>query len=307
MCVIWGLPYLLIRVAVRDLSPATVVCARTAIGAALLLPVAVLRGSVSQLRGVIGWLLVYTVVEVTIPWLLLSSAEQHLTSSVSGLLVAATPLIGVLANRVGGGGDETVSPRRMVGLVVGLGGVAALVGLQLGHIDLAAVALVVVVAVGYAVGPLILASRLSDAPGVAVVAVSLTITALVYAPSALTSHPGHVGGRVVAAVVVLAVVCTAGAFLVFFALIGEVGPTRATVITYVNPAVAIALGVSFLNEHLTRGMLVGFPLILVGSVLATTGTARRRPPSATEPLEDLSAGQLGESLAHDDELGTTHA
>jgi drug/metabolite transporter (DMT)-like permease len=305
MCVIWGLPYLLIRVAVRDLSPATVVFARCLIGAGLLLPVAMWRRGLSQLRGVLGWVVLYTVVEVTVPWLLLTSAEQHLTSSMSGLLVAATPLIGVVCNRLAGG-REVVGARRLTGLLVGLGGVAALVGLQVGNIDMVAVASIGAVAVGYACGPLILSRRLSEAPGIAVVAVSLAITAVVYAPWALTSHPHHVGGHVIAAMIALAVVCTAAAFLVFVALIAEVGPTRATVITYVNPAIALALGVTFLGEHVTRGMAVGFPLVIIGSVLATTAASSRRR-SAPEPLDDLGAGELGQGMAWQDELGPTHA
>ena len=136
---------------------------------------------------------------------------------------------------------------------------------------------VFIVAIGYAAGPLVLSRRLSDLPSVAVIAVSLAITAVVYAPFALTSHPHHVSAEVIWSVLALAVVCTAIAFLVFFALIADIGPTRATVITYVNPAVAIALGVTILGEHLTAGMIVGFPLVLIGSVLATrTSDAHRR-------------------------------
>ena len=125
-----------------------------------------------------------------------------------------------------------------------------------------------------------LSRQLSDVPSLAVVSVSLSVTASVYAPFALASHPHHVAAKVIWSVVGLAVVCTALAFLVFFALIAEVGPTRSTVITYVNPAVAIALGVAVLGEHLTTGMIVGFPLVLIGSVLATShsGDGHRSRP-----------------------------
>jgi drug/metabolite transporter (DMT)-like permease len=278
MCLIWGLPYLLIRIAVRDLSPATVVFARTAIAAVLLMPVAVWRGYLPSLRGHWRWLLVFTVVELTVPWYLLTSAEQHLTSSLAGLLVAAVPLVSVVLSRLIGD-RERVSRRRLTGLLIGVAGVAALVGLDLGSIDLVAVLEVFVVAVGYATGPLVLSRRLSDLPSVAVIAVSLTITAVIYAPFALTSHPEHVSAEVVWSVIALAVICTAIAFLIFFDLIAEVGPTRATVITYVNPAVAIALGVTVLGEPLTAGMIVGFPLVIIGSVLATSRTS---PPAAVE-------------------------
>jgi len=273
MCVIWGLPYLLIRVAVRDLSPANVVFARTAIGALLLVPIAAWRGTIPALRGHWRWVLIYTLVELAIPWYLLTSAEQHLTSSLAGLLVAAVPLIGVVLSRLFGN-HEPVDARRMTGLLVGIAGVAALVGLDLGQVNMVAVVMVLLVAVAYATGPLILDRHLSDLPSMAVVAASLAITAVIYAPVALTSPPSHVSGEVIASVITLAVICTALAFLLFFALIAAIGPTRATVITYVNPAVAIALGVTILGEPLTSGMLVGFPLVIVGSVLATSHRVR---------------------------------
>ncbi len=289
MCVIWGLPYLLIRVAVRDLNPATVVFARTCIGALLLMPVVVWRGQLRALRGHWRWVIVYTVFELTVPWYLLTSAEQHLTSSLAGLLVAGVPLVGVVLARIVGGG-EPVGSRRLTGLLIGVGGVAALVGLQVGTIDMVAVLEVFFVAIGYAVGPLVLSRRLSDLPSMAVVAMSLVITAAVYAPFALTSHPGHISGEVVWSVLTLAVVCTALAFLIFFALIADIGPVRATVITYVNPAVAILLGVTILGEHLTAGMIVGFPLVLIGSVLATTrGTPRTVRAAQAAPPEEVPA------------------
>lgn len=269
MCVIWGLPYLLIRVAVRDLDPETVVFARTAIGALLLLPIAIWRGVLPGLRGYWRWLIVYTIVELTIPWLLLTSAEQHLTSSLAGLLVAGVPLVGVVLSRIVGVA-ETMTSRRWAGLIVGIAGVAALVGLQVGNIDMTAVFEIFIVTIGYATGPLVLSHRLSGAPSMAVVSMSLAITAVIYAPFALSSHPHHLSGEVIWSMITLAVVCTAVAFLIFFALIADIGPVRATVITYVNPAVAIALGVTVLGEHLTTGMIVGFPLVIIGSVLATT-------------------------------------
>ena len=269
MCFIWGLPYLLIRVAVRELSPADLVFGRTAIGALLLLPIAAWRGVLGGLRGHWRWVLVYTAVELTVPWLLLSSAEEHLTSSFAGLLVAAVPLVGIGITRLLGLSEE-MTTRRWAGLLIGIAGVASLVGLQVGKVDMAAVGEIAVVAVGYALGPLVLSHRLTDAPGLAVVTASLAVTALVYTPAVIASPPHHLGAKVIWSVIGLAVICTAVAFIVFFWLIAEIGPTRATVITYVNPAVAIALGIAVLGEHLTIGMAVGFPLVLIGSALATS-------------------------------------
>jgi drug/metabolite transporter (DMT)-like permease len=282
MCVIWGLPYLLIRVAVRDLDPAFVVFARTAIATLILLPLALSRSALKGLRGHWRWLLAYTVIEVAVPWLALTRAEQHLTSSLAGLLVAATPLFGVAVTRIGGL-EGAVGGRRMTGLLVGLTGVACLVGLQLGQLDIGATLEVLGVALCYSIGPIIASRRLTDVPSLGVVTVSLGLTALAYAPFALARPPQQVSGEVAWSVLALATVCTALAFIVFFALIAEVGPSRAVVITYVNPAVALALGVTLLGEHVTRGMAVGFPLVLLGSVLATG--RRQAPVPALRPVD----------------------
>ena len=269
MCVIWGVPYLMIRVAVRELAPVTLVFLRTGIGAALLTPFAAWRGELRPLVPRLGPLLAYPFVEVALPWVLLAHAETRLTSSLTGLLIAAVPLVGAVLVALTGV-RERQSRRRWLGLLVGLAGVGALVGLDAGHVDVLAVAEIECVAVCYAAGPIILARRLSDVPAMGVVAASLLLTAIAYLPFAVFSLPAAMpSAHVVESVLGLAVICTALAFLVFFALIAEVGPLRATVITYVNPAVAALLGVAVLSESLTTGMLVGFALILVGCVLAT--------------------------------------
>jgi drug/metabolite transporter (DMT)-like permease len=284
MGAIWGIPYLLIKVAVRDLNPATLVFCRTGIGAILLLPVAAARRELAQVLSRWRPLVLYTVVELAIPWVLLSTAEKRLPSSLSGLLVAAVPLVGaVLA--VLFGDRERLGGRRVVGLIMGFAGVGALVGFDLSGADGLSVAMVAVVVVGYALGPLILVRELADLPGLGVVAASLGLCAAGYAPFALTHLPSVVPpGRVFAAVAVLGVVCTALAFVLFFELIGEVGPVRATVITYVNPAVAVVLGVVFLREGFGLATAVGFVLILAGSVVATgKATAARHPVQVAEP------------------------
>jgi len=279
MCVIWGLPYLMIRVAVRELAPVTLVFFRTALGALLLLPFAATRGELRPLLARWRPLVAYTAIEVSIPWVLLARAETRLTSSLAGLLIAAVPLVGAVVVGLTGA-RERQGPRRWVGLLVGIAGVAALVGLDTGQIDAVAVVEIACVAVCYALGPIILARRLSDAPALGVVAASLGLAALAYAPFAVFRLPASLpSAHVVESVVGLALVCTALAFLVFFALIAEVGPVRATVITYVNPAVAAILGVTILSERLTAGMLAGFALILVGSVFATG----RGPEPVPEP------------------------
>jgi drug/metabolite transporter (DMT)-like permease len=280
MCVIWGIPYLMIRVAVRELAPVTLVFLRTGIATLLLLPLAVHRG---QLRPLVArWrpIAAYTAIEVAIPWVLLARAETKLTSSLTGLLIAAVPLVGAVIVTFTGDRDR-LGGRRWLGLLIGILGVAAIVGLDVGEVNELALAQVGAVAVCYAVGPIILARYLSDEPALGVVAASLLLTTLVYAPLAAANRPSSMpSAHVVESVLGLAVICTALAFLVFFALIGEVGPVRATVITYINPAVAAVLGVTLLNEHLTTGMIVGFALVLVGCALATG-----RGP---EPVPDVS-------------------
>jgi drug/metabolite transporter (DMT)-like permease len=286
MCVIWGIPYLLIRIAVRDLSPAVLVFARTGVAALLLLPIALRRG---ELRPVVGhWraLLAFTAVELAVPWLLLSDAETRLSSSLSGLLVAAVPLVGVLIVRLLGS-DEAMDPVRLLGLLMGVGGVAALVGLDLGAVNGLGLAEIGVVVVGYALGPVILSRHLQDQPALGVVTASLLLTALLYLPIAVTHPPRHITGGAIASVAVLATVCTALAFILFFALIAGIGPARATVFTYVNPAVAVLLGVVALGESFTLGMAVGFPLILLGSVLAAR---RHSTGSASPPSDEIAAG-----------------
>jgi drug/metabolite transporter (DMT)-like permease len=279
MCVIWGIPYLMIRVAVRELAPVTLVFGRTVIGALLLTPIAAFRNELRPLVRRWAPLLAYTAIEVAIPWVLLARAEQKLSSSLTGLLIAAVPLVGAVVVALTGDREQQ-GRRRWLGLLVGIAGVAALVGLNVGNVDTVAVVEIFGVAVCYAIGPIILSRSLSDLPALGVVAASLLLTAVAHATLSAWRWPGETPSvRVLLSVVGLAVICTALAFLVFFALIGEVGPVRATVITYVNPAVAALLGVLVLSEHLTGGMVLGFALILGGSVLATG----RGPEPVPEP------------------------
>lgn len=280
---IWGIPYLLIKVAIRDFEPGTLVFARTAPATVLLLPLALRQASWASVVRSWRWVLLYTAVEVAVPWLLLATAEQRVTSAFAGLLVAAVPLVGALIVLIVGG-DDRFTPRRVVGVLIGLAGVAALVGLDIHADNVWAVLEIVTVAVCYATGPFIVTRRLADVSSLDVVTVSVAATTIVYAPYALTNLPDHVSGRSLASVGVLSVVCTAVAFLVFFRLIAEVGPTRATVITYLNPAVAVVLGIAFLGEPFTAGIGIGLPVVLLGSFLAT-GRAQPSVDVGEEPAE----------------------
>jgi len=286
MCFIWGIPYLLIKVAVTDISPVTLVFFRTLIGALILAPIALARGSLGPTLRHWRWIVLYTAVEVALPWFLVSDAELRLSSSLAALLIAATPFVGVVLGRLTGS-DDRFDARRLFGLVVGFVGVAVLVGLNVSVRDLGAAGEIGLVAICYAVGPLIISRKLAEAPPIGVVAMSVLLPAIVYAPLGLSHLPATIPPpQVLVAIALLGVVCTALAFLLFFALISEVGPVRATIITYVNPAVALALGVALLGEPLTIGAVVGFALILAGLFLATRRqrTARPTREPADEPL-----------------------
>jgi drug/metabolite transporter (DMT)-like permease len=288
MCVVWGIPYLLIKVAVSEITPASLVFLRTGIGALLLFPVAIARREVRPIFPAWRWLIAYTVAEMAIPWFLLSSAETKLSSSLSGLLVAAVPLIGALLAWITRS-EHQLDGRRLAGLGVGLAGVAVLLGFDITGHDLLAVAEIGVCTVGYAVGPMIISRKLSHLSSVGVVAASLAFAALVYAPVGIIQlGDSHPTAKVLASAVTLGVVCTALAFVLFFALIAEIGPVRATVIAYFNPAVALVLGVTILGEPLRIGAVLGFALILLGSVLAT-----RRRTARTEGDAAGSAGRAG--------------
>jgi drug/metabolite transporter (DMT)-like permease len=284
--VAWGIPYLLIKIAVAELSPAMLVLARTLLAAALLLPVALLRG---QIRPALrSWkpLAAFTLVEIAIPWLFLNRAETRLPSSTTGLLIAAVPLVG-LGVAFLMGRSERMGKIGWLGLGLGFAGVAALVGLDVGGSDLVAVAELAVVVVGYAVGPAILARWLGGTPALGVIALALTATAMIYLPIVLlggglpTTMPST---DVVVSVLLLAVVCTALAFLVLFALVAEIGPVRATTITYVNPAVAVVAGVLVLGEPVTVWTVLGFALVVAGSVLVNH---RPGAPADAEPALDV--------------------
>jgi drug/metabolite transporter (DMT)-like permease len=269
MSVIWGIPYLFIRIAVHDMSPVWLVFTRCGIATLILLPIAVSRG---ELRGLAkSWapLLAFAAAEIAVPWVLMAHAEQSISSSLAGLIVAAVPLVGVvIATALGN--REHLGLASISGLLLGVAGVAGIVGFDLNASNWVAIVEMVIVAVAYAIGPAILDRYLRGLPSVGVMAASLAVCTAVYAPVALLQWPHAMPpAAALTSVAVLAIVCTALGFVLFFALVAEIGPVRATVITYINPAVAAVLGVIVLHEHFTAGMAVGFVLVVLGSVLAT--------------------------------------
>ena len=296
--VIWGIPYLFIKIAIAELTPEFLVLARTALAAALLLPIAARRGAISPVLRRWRPLLAFTLFEIVLAWYFINAAEQTLPSSTVGLLLASIPLVAIVVAFVMGRRDRLTAING-VGVVLGMLGVAAIVGLDVGGSDLGAVAQLAVAVVGYAIGPAILARWMHDLPGVGVIAVALGLSAVAYLPIvALTGGwPTEVPSTMtIVSVVVLAVLCSAVAFLLMFALVAEVGPIRMSAITYVNPAVAVLAGALFLGEAVSVWTLVGFVTILAGCALVTRPDPRARATSgAGDEAADADAGVARET------------
>ena len=290
MAVVWGVPYLFIKVAVDSYSPAAVVAGRTLIGALVLLPFALRQKALRPAWSKIGWVLAFGAIEMAGPFLLLGHAEQTLPSGLTGLLVATVPLFAALI-AFGGGDRSVLKPARAIGLVVGFAGVAVIVagpGLAIeGGGGLLAVGEILLVAILYAIAPFIIALKLRDVPALGTITLALFAVGVFYLPiGMLTQHEVPTIDATLA-LIALGVVCTAVAFIVFLALIARVGPVRAPLFTYVNPVVAILLGTIILGESLTLGLLLGFPLVILGCWLAATGGTIR--PRAPEPEPEVEA------------------
>ena len=293
---IWGVPYLFIKLAVDDgVPPADVAWARVTLGAAVLLALAWRAGTLSSVRGRLRWLAAYALAEIAIPFPLIAFGEERVASSLAAILIASVPLIiAVLAMRFDQ--SERATGARLVGLLIGFGGVAALVGIDVSGRprELIGALAVLVAAFGYSVGPLVLKHRLVELDPRATMGGSLAIAAAMLTPVAAIDTPASLpSAGALAAIVVLGLVCTAVAFVIFNVLIAEAGPGRASVITYINPLVAVALGVTLLGERPGTGAVAGLLLILAGSWLSTDGrvppglaalaTAMRRRKQAERP------------------------
>jgi drug/metabolite transporter (DMT)-like permease len=285
LCLIWGMPYLLVRVAVRELEPSTLVFFRTLLAATALTPFALKQGGLRKLLKLWPWILAFTLLEMSLPWLLIATAEQRLTSSLAGLIIGAMPLIGVGLYRVMGE-RYRFDARHVTGLAFGLAGVVALVGINIGNGDTAGVVMLLFVDLCWAVAPIVVVKRLGGLSSVSVAMVALWINTIAFTPLAATHWPASISGQTILAVVILAVLCTAFAMVVYMSLVHEVGPSRSAIITYVNPLVAVMLGVVILGEPLTLSIAIATPLILIGSVFATA-------PSLERTKDDAEAGPEG--------------
>jgi drug/metabolite transporter (DMT)-like permease len=284
--VVWGVPYLFIKIAVDELTPGFVAWSRVALAAVVLLPLALRSGVLKGLP--VRWLVAFAIVEICVPFPLIAFGEERISSSLTAILIATVPLVvALMALRF----DHSERPTRsrLVGLLIGLAGVIALVGIDIGGrgAELVGAAAVLTAAVGYAAGPMIVKRQFAGADPLGPVTAAMAIAAVILLPFGVGGFPSETpSGDVIASVAVLGLICSAAAFLLFFRLIVEVGPGRATVITYVNPIVALALGVAILDESVTAGAVAGLLLILAGSWLSTDG---RLPPGLARLAEPWKA------------------
>ena len=273
---IWGIPYLFLKIAVEEISPSVVVLGRVAIGAAILLPIAIKRKVLFIPRKYWPFVLLYTVTELIGPWYFITAAEQKITSGLAGLLVATVPIWAAILASIFG--DKTVwHAGRLFGLIIGFIGVVAVVGIESlsGRQDIVAIGMVILAAMGYAYAINMITRRIPEVPGLGLNTWAMIITSVVFLPFAMNSWPTErPSAEAIGSVVVLGVLCTAVAFILFFRLIAEVGPPRASLVTYLNTAVAVLLGVLILNEPFTLGIAVGLPLVLVGSYFASRKSNR---------------------------------
>jgi drug/metabolite transporter (DMT)-like permease len=301
---IWGVPYLFIEIAVRHgVTPPALAWGRVTLGALVLLGLAWRAGTLRTLRGRWRWLLAYAVAEICIPFPMLAFGEQRVPSSLAAIMVATVPLIGaILALRFDH--SERPTPVRALGLLIGFCGVIALVGLDVaGHGgELLGVGAIMLTATGYAIGPMLIKHRLAGLDPRASQGAGLAIASLILLPVAALDPPHSVPSTgAIGAVIVLGLLCTAGGFVVYAILIGEAGTSRATVITYVNPVVAVTLGVLLLGEHPGAGAVAGLLLILAGGWLATDG---RLPPGVARLA--ARAPRPRRRLGHEATLDSPH-
>ena len=280
--VIWGVPYFFIKVAVQELSPFVIAWGRVTLAAAILLPVAWHRGALHSSGAHLGVILVFAIVEFVVPFSAISIGERWIDSSTTGILIASVPLTITLISRYFGV-HEPLETWRLVGLVVGLLGVVALLGLGTVSWPLgwAGVGCMLLATIGYAVGPLIIQRHLKELDSLGPIALSLLFSSLLLLVPAVATLPVKMPSTLaLTSIAVLGVLCTALAMLFMFYLVHHAGPARATVITYINPVVATLLGVMLLHERMGLGGITALALILLGSWLATRGAVTRRAAEA---------------------------
>jgi drug/metabolite transporter (DMT)-like permease len=260
--ILWGIPYLLMKVAVEDFPPAAVVAGRTLIGASILIPIAIYR---KKFKGaVLGFKFVafYALLEMIGPWILITTAEQEINSGLTGLLVSTVPIFATIITSLRG--DHSVWQfKRIVGIVIV--GIESLTGSS----DPLSIAMVILASMGYAYAVIMVTSNLPLVDGIAINGLAMALTTIFWAPVAIAQWPSSISLNSALSIVALGIFSTAIAFILFFKLMDEIGPARGSLVTYLNTAVAVVLGVIILKEPLTVGIIIGLPLVLIGSYLAS--------------------------------------
>lgn len=274
--ILWGIPYLLMKVAVEDFPPAAVVAGRTLIGAAILIPIAVYRKKFKGAVLGIKFVAFYALMEMIGPWILITTAEQKINSGLAGLLVSTVPIFATIITSLRG--DHSVWQfKRIIGIVVGFIGLILVVGIEslTGTSDPLSIAMVILAAMGYAYAVIMVTSNLPLVDGIAINGLAMALTTIFWAPVAVAQWPSNISMDSALSLVALGVFSTAFAFILFFKLMDEIGPARGSLVTYLNTAVAVVLGVIILREPLTAGIIIGLPLVLVGSYLASRKVAEK--------------------------------
>lgn len=275
---LWGIPYLFIRVAVDPqdgFHPALVVLGRVVIGALILIPIAIYDKTFFTALKNWRYIAVYALFEMVGPWILIGTAEQKISSGLAGLLVSSVPIFSTLiASRYG---DKSVwQPKRLFGIAIGFLGVFLLVGIEslTGSSDPLSILMVIAASIGYAFAVIYITRKMPEGSGVAINGIAMAMTAVFYSPALFIFWPDRaVSTEAIYSLIALGVFSTGIAFAIFFAVMAEIGPTRASLVTYMNTAFAVILGVIILNEPLTLGIIVGLPLVLIGSYLASRRTS----------------------------------
>jgi drug/metabolite transporter (DMT)-like permease len=270
----WGVPYFFLAVAGKDFSTPSVIFSRVVIGAAILVPFAIKRGEFKAALKAWPWVLTFAAIEMIGPWFLLTEAERHVPSGLAGLMIATVPIFGMLIAYFFQGDKSVRHPKTLAGLAIGFMGVVLLVGIDslTGTHEPLYLLMLVLAALGYAIAPAIVSSKIQHVPAAGMMSLSLLIVAAFYAIPALSSLPGEFAAgpspESVWSLIGLGVISSAAAFVMFFELVKEVGSARATLVTYPNTAWALLLGIVLLGEPITIGLLTGLPLVALGSYLA---------------------------------------
>lgn len=268
---LWGVPYLFMKVAVEELSTPMIVFTRLMIGAALLVPLALREGSLKSALKYWRYILLYAVLEMVIPWSLITSSQRDLSSGVVALLIATVPIWATLfAHQTG---DSTAAHRvRIFGIIIGLIGITLIVGIEsisdFGNIR--ALLQILVAAASYAWAVNMITRKAPGISGIAINGIAMMISSVIFAPFAIANRPETLPSlEVTLSMLGLGVLCSGIAFWVYFVVLDEIGPARASLVVYPNTAVAVVLGIVILREPITLAILIGLPLVLVGSYFAS--------------------------------------